>query len=76
MFGAYSFLGRRPFREARVRSYIAREHRHGRRLQEILEDPYVRRCGNDRFCHAVANDAETIVLLERNLRESFQECRP
>jgi len=74
--GPYSFLGRRRFREARLRSYIVREHRRGRPLHAILGDPYVKRCGNDRFSHSVANDPETIALLEENVRESFLQYKP
>jgi hypothetical protein len=40
---SFLFAGRRS--EKQVATYIVREHRRGRRLDEILDDPYVRnRC--------------------------------
>ena len=38
----FSFLFARSSTEDRVASYVIREHERGRRLDEILEDPYVR----------------------------------
>jgi len=38
----FSFLFARSSAEDRVAAYIIREHERGRRLSEILEDPYVR----------------------------------
>jgi hypothetical protein len=67
----YMFLGRRPFREERLRSYIVREHRAGRTVSEILADPYVSRCGSESFCWKVLEDPRTIEALERNLREAL-----
>ena len=71
----YFAFGRRPFREARLRAYIVRQHRAGRRLSEILEDRYVRRCGSESFCWAVLQDPTTIEALERNIREAFADER-
>ena len=70
------FLGRRPFREARLRAYIARQHRAGRALSEILDDPYVRACGSDSFCWKVVTDPRTIEALERNVRDAFADLHP
>jgi hypothetical protein len=66
----YLFLGRRPFREARLRSYIVAQHRIGRTLASIMTDPYVRRCGSESFCWRVVVDPRTIEALERNVREA------
>jgi hypothetical protein len=38
----FSFLFARSAAEDRLAQYVIREHRHGRPLAEILEDPYVR----------------------------------
>ena len=38
----FSFLFARSSKEERVAAYLIREHERGRRLDEILEDPYVR----------------------------------
>ena len=72
----YSFAGPRPFREARLRSYIVNQHRTGRPLAAILRDPYVRRCGRDSLCRTVLQDRRTIELLERDVRETFAACSP
>jgi hypothetical protein len=70
----YLFLGPRPFREARLRSYILSQHRRGRPLSAILADPYVRRCGSESFCWRVLQDPRTIEELERHIREAIQQC--
>jgi hypothetical protein len=62
----YYLFARRPFREARLRAYIVREHRRGRPVVEIIADPYVRRCGSERFCWAVLQDPRTVEALHRN----------
>ena len=72
----YLFLGRRPFREARLRSYIISQHRAGRPLSAILADPYVRRCGSESFCWRVLEDPRTIEALERDVCEAIGRCVP
>jgi hypothetical protein len=64
-------FGRRPFREARLRAYLVREHRHGRPLIEILSDPYVARCGSESFRWRVLQDPRTLEALRRNDVDSF-----
>lgn len=59
-------FGPRPFREARLRSYLIREHRRGRPLVEILGDAYVRRCGTPNLCWRVLQDGGTLEALLRN----------
>ena len=72
----YLFLGPRPFREARLRSYILSQHRAGRPLSAIMADAYVRRCGSESFCSRVLQDARTLGALERDVRESIESCAP
>jgi hypothetical protein len=72
----YLFLGPRPFREARLRSYIVSQHRAGRRLASILGDPYVRRCGSESFCWRVVRDPRTIEALRHDVREAIERCSP
>jgi len=72
----YLFLGPRPFRAARLRSYIVAQHRAGRRLSEIVRDQYVRRCGSESFCWSVLLDARTIEALEEHNRRAIEESRP
>jgi hypothetical protein len=72
----YWFLGRRPYREARLRSYLVSQHRRGRPLAEILDDAYVRRCGTEGFMWGVLQDPQTIEALEHDIREAIEDCRP
>jgi len=75
LFDSYRFLGPRPIREARLRSYLVTQHRAGRPLSEVLEDPYVRRCGTKSFCWRVLVDSRTIEAFEQNIHTAFEECR-
>ncbi len=62
----FSFLFARSNTEDRMAAYVVREHARGRRLSEILDDPYVRnRCTeqqrarlleNPEVVHAVGDD--------------------
>jgi hypothetical protein len=72
----YLFLGPRPFREARLRSYIVAQHRAGRSLSAIMADPYVRRCGGESLCWRVLVDRRTIEAFERDVRDSIERCAP
>jgi hypothetical protein len=67
----YLPFGRRPFREARLRAYIVREHRRGRPLLEILRDPYVARCGSESLRWRVLQDPRTLAALRRNDADAF-----
>jgi hypothetical protein len=69
----YYFLSRRSFREERVLSYIRREHRRGRHLAAILDDPYLRRCGSPELVWATIRDTRLIELLEADIRERFTD---
>jgi hypothetical protein len=72
----YLFLGRRPFREARLRAYIVREHAAGRPLGEILRDRYVSRCGGAGLCRIVLIDRRTIEALKAHVRDEFDRLHP
>jgi hypothetical protein len=52
----FSFLFTRSSQEERVAAYLIREHERGRRLSEVLKDPFVRNR---------VSDAEISRLLER-----------
>jgi hypothetical protein len=52
----FSFLFAGSSKEERIAAYVIREHDRGRRLSEVLDDPYVRNR---------ASDAEIARLLER-----------
>jgi hypothetical protein len=72
----YRFLGPRPFREARLRSYLVAQHRAGRPLAAIMRDAYVRRCGGESLCWRVLQDPRTLEALEQNVREAITNYAP
>ena len=68
----YFFAERRPASEAELLSYIRREHRRGRHLSEILNDPEIERFGSRTFLWATLRDTSLIELLDEDVRESIQ----
>ncbi len=70
----YSFAARRPFRQARLASYIHREHEKGRPLAEILEDPYVERCGTRDFVWRTMRETSLIELLGEDAIAGIQRA--
>lgn len=58
--------------EERVIEYVIREVRNGRRLMEVIEDPYVRNRLNDEKRAAVLENVEIVEALEAEIRESFK----
>ncbi len=68
----YFSFGRRPYREERLLSYIRRQHRRGRHLAEILDDPYVHRCGSRALVWATLRDTPLLSLLDADCREAIQ----
>jgi hypothetical protein len=71
-WGPYFFSRRRRYREERLLAYVHREHEKGRHLTEILEDPYVRRCGSRQFVWETLRDTPLIELLGGDVREAIQ----
>jgi hypothetical protein len=71
-WGPYFFSARRRYREERLLSYIHREHQRGRHLTEILDDPYVQRCGSREFVWETLRDTSLIELLDADVREAIQ----
>ncbi len=71
-WGPYFFSARRRYREERLLSYIHREHQQGRHLTDILEDPYVKRCGSREFVWETIRDTPLIELLDEDVREAIQ----
>jgi hypothetical protein len=70
----YFFLARRPFREERLLSYIRRQHRLGRHLAEIIDDPYIARLGSHELVWQTLRDTPLIELLETDIREEFDRA--
>ncbi|HLY86657.1 MAG TPA: hypothetical protein VKO84_09145 [Gaiellaceae bacterium] len=71
-WGPYFFSRRRRYREERLLAYIHREHEKGRHLTEVLEDPYVERCGSREFVWETLRDTPLIELLGADVREAIQ----
>src|SRR5579859_7318768 len=67
-WGPYFFSRRRRYREERLLAYIHREHGKGRHLTEVLEDPYVERCGSREFVWVTLRDTPLIELLSAVVR--------
>jgi hypothetical protein len=59
----FFFLGPRPFLEAELAAYIRRQHRRGRRLSEIVDDPYVTNRGDQALRRAVLGSPSLIRAL-------------
>ena len=59
--------------EERVIEYVIKEVHNGRRLTEVLQDPYVRnRLSEERIQHVMENP-EVVGALEDQIAESFQK---
>jgi len=71
----YFFCGRRPIREARIASYIVREHRKGRALREILDDRYLARCGSRELTWKVLLEPSVVRRLERDVEQAVRSLR-
>lgn len=69
----FFFLGCRPYREARLAAYIHREHRRGRHLAAIVDDPYVERCGGQSMLRAVLRHPRLIRALREDVSEAIRE---
>ena len=72
----FYFMARRRYREAELRAYICREHRAGRALAEILNDPYIDRCGGQSVLRGVLRRPDVVRALGQAVEESIVACRP
>ena len=68
----YFFADRLPYNEAELVAYIRREHRRGRHLGEILNDPEIERFGSRTFLWATLRDTSLIELLDEDDRAAIQ----
>ena len=69
----FSFLFARPTKEERIAAYVVREHDRGRRLDEIIEDPYVRNRVTSRELARVLERPEVIEALGHATVADVQE---
>ncbi len=58
--------------EERVVEYVIREVHNGRRLMEVMEDPYVRNRLSDSKRAEVLENTEVIEALEEEIHSAFQ----
>ena len=58
--------------EERVVEYVIREVENGRRLMEVIEDPFVKNRLNEEKVQAVLENTEVLDALEKEIHNSFQ----
>jgi hypothetical protein len=69
----FSFLSARSSKDERIAAYVIREHERGRRLSEILEDPYIRNRATEREVARLLDRPEVIDALGRATVSEAQE---
>ena len=57
--------------EERVVEYVIREVHNGRRLMEVIKDPYVKNRLNDEKAHAIFENPEVVNALESEIQQSM-----
>jgi hypothetical protein len=58
--------------EERVIEYVIREVHNGRRLMEVINDPFVKNRLNDEKAHSILENPEVIDALESEIKSAFQ----
>ena len=58
--------------EERVVEYVIREVNNGRRLMEVIEDPYVRNRLSDEKREHILENPEVVDALEHEIQSAFQ----
>jgi len=61
----FSFLFAGSSKDERIAAYIIREHERGRRLSEIVEDPYIRNRATERELARLLERPEVVQALGR-----------
>jgi hypothetical protein len=61
----FSFLFAGSSKDERIAAYIIREHERGRRLGEIVEDPYIRNRATERELARLLERPEVVAALGR-----------
>jgi hypothetical protein len=69
----FSFLFVRSKKEERVAQYVIREHQRGRRLEEILKDPYIRNRVSERELARILERPEVVGALGRGAVTDAQQ---
>jgi hypothetical protein len=58
--------------EERVVEYVIREVHNGRRLMEVIQDPFVKNRLNDEKIHTILENSEVVDALESEIKSAFQ----
>ena len=58
--------------EERVLEYVIREVRNGRRLMQVIEDPYVKNRLSDKKVEALLENPEVVDAMEAEIQSAFQ----
>ena len=61
----FSFLFAGSSKDDRIAAYIIREHERGRRLSEVVEDPYIRNRATERELARLLERPEVVAALGR-----------
>ena len=69
----FSFLFAGSSKEQRIAAYVIREHDRGRRLSEILDDPYIRNRATERDIARLLERPEVIEALGRGTVSEAQD---
>jgi hypothetical protein len=69
----FSFLFAGSSKEQRIAAYVIREHDRGRRLSEILDDPYIRNRATERDVARLLERPEVIEALGRGTVSEAQD---
>jgi hypothetical protein len=72
----FFFLGRRLYREAELAAYLRREHRRGRPVAEIVDDPYIGRCGGQSVLREVLRRPAVIRALRQDVADAIRQNAP
>lgn len=59
--------------EERVIEYVIREVHNGRRLMEVIQDPFVKNRLSEEKVHAVFENPEVLDALEDEIQSAFQK---
>jgi hypothetical protein len=69
----FSFLFARSSKEERICAYVIREHERGRRLDEIVEDPYIRNRASERELARILDRPEVVQAIGRSTVTQTQQ---
>ena len=72
----YYFLAGRRYRETELAAYLRREHRRGRRLSEIVNDPCITHYGGKSVLRAALRRPSLIRALGEDVADAITQSTP